>query len=458
MDAYTLWSLRLGFSSKQAERIKKHGIERFVKDSFAPSVAAIPHFIDEMPKTLDEIKQAYRHNGDDTKRRMDRTKRMEANLELKAWWIDRMRNEELPLREKMALFWHNHYVAAFSKVSVNYWIYCHNGILRENAFGNFRELTKKIVRSNAMLRYLDNNKNVKGKNNENLSRELLELFTIGIGNYTEEDIRNGAKGLSGLSMGDDGGAYRKGKSDREEFTYFGKKGNFKADEMVDIIFGQKNAPYHITRKILKWFVYDTPPEERVIYYGDYLREVDYEIAPLMLKMITEEFDKQVSGTKIKDPLLFILQLLHELDIKEINSKMVAHFIRFQGMDLFDQPNVKGWLGGAYWLSSQIYQQRQNLSDMLCTNAKNSRLIKIFEQDSGNALGSISTKLSWKKNGNNKDIIADLSERLLFYVDDDMQANFETVLKYDFNPGSVGAENGVMRLFNSMVRTPEFQII
>ena len=139
-------------------------------------------------------------------------------------------------------------------------------ILREHAFGNFKELTKQIIKSNAMVKYLDNVDNKKGKYNENLSRELLELFTIGIGNYTESDIKNGARALAGLNYGDNRAAYRRFAEDDTDKTYFGKTGNWKADDLVDIIFEQKNIPYLITRKILEWFIYDNPPEDLVTYY------------------------------------------------------------------------------------------------------------------------------------------------------------------------------------------------
>ncbi|MGQ2981937.1 DUF1800 domain-containing protein [Flavobacterium sp.] len=458
MDAYVLWSLRLGFSSKQAERIKKNGLERYLKDSFAKPRVSMPDFTKGWPKTPAEVSEMNRKFTGDEGRREARVIRDEGNLALKAWWIDRMRGQELPLREKMTLFWHNHYVAAFNKVSVNYWLLDHNMALRENAFGNFRELTKIMLRTNMLVRYLDNNSNVKGKFNENLSRELLELFTLGIGNYTEQDIKNGAMGLAGLTVGDDGAVYRRSKENDEPIVYFGKKGKFKADDMVDIIFKQKNTPYHITRKLLKWFIYDDPPEKLVTYYGDLLREKDFEIQPFLMKMFTEEFGKVTAGSKIKDPLSFILQLLHEFDARPISSRMVAQFAKIQGMDLFNQANVKGWNGGNYWLSPQIYSQRQNLADLLCTKVVNSRRVKIFAQEGSDALEKLTVNPAWDRNGNNKSIIADLSNRLLFNVDSSLQADLENMLRHDFDPKAKGAENGVMRLLNFMIRTPEFQLI
>ena len=252
-------------------------------------------------------------------------KEIQTSAEMKAWWIDKMIESEFPLREKMTCFWHNHYVSTFQKVKVNYWIFQHNQILRENAFGNFKTLTKEIIKSNAMVRYLDNTDNRKDKLNENLSRELLELFTLGIGNYTEEDIKNGAKGLAGLGIGEENAVYRKIFEDNESFVYFGKKGNFKIDEMIDIIFEQPNIPYLITRKILKWFIYDNPKEELVRYYGDYFKKMNFEIKPLLTKIFTEEFAKNNAGSKIKNPLEYSLQLMNELNVENPNEKLIAIF-------------------------------------------------------------------------------------------------------------------------------------
>ncbi|HAT80005.1 MAG TPA: DUF1800 domain-containing protein, partial [Flavobacterium sp.] len=313
---------------------------------------------------------------------------------------------------------------------------------------------------NAMVRYLDNVDNKKDKLNENLSRELLELFTLGIGNYSEEDIKNGAKGLAGLGIGEENAVYRKFFEDNESFIYLGKKGNFKIDEMIDIIFEQPNIPYLITRKILKWFIYDNPKEELVRYYGDYFKQMDFEIRPLLTKIFTEEFAKKNAGSKIKNPLEYSLQLMNELNISNTNTKLITFFIKEQGMDLFNQPNVKGWDGGNSWLTSQIFLQRNNTADLLCNGKNISRAKK--ENDNmmmnQNPNRQLNVKLNWNREGNNKEIIAQLSNRLLFQTDAANQQDFEKILKYDFDSKTEGSDNAVMRLFNFMVKTPEFQLI
>ena len=185
--------------------------------------------------------------------------------------------------------------------------------------------------------------------------------------------------------------------------------------------------------------------------------MNFEIKPLLTKIFTEEFAKKNAGSKIKNPLEYSLQLIDELNVENPNAKLIAFFIKEQGMDLFNQPNVKGWDGGNSWLTSQIFLQRNNVADLLCNGKNLSRgnTNAIMKQNPNKQLN---VKLNWDKEGNNKGIIAQLTDRLLFQVDKNTQQDFEQLLKYDFDSKTEGSENAVMRLFNFMVKTPEFQLI
>ena len=385
-------------------------------------------------------------------------KEIKTSNELKAWWIDEMKTTEFPLREKMTLFWENHFVTAYQKVKVNYWIFQKNQLLRENAFGNFKTLTKKAMQTNAMVRYLDNVDNKKGKLNENLSRELLELFTLGIGNYSEADIKNGAKGLAGLGVGETTAMYRRFLEDNDPIEYLGKKGVLKLDEMVDAIFDHPKIPYLLTQKILQWFLYDEPKENLVKHYGDYFRKVNFEIKPLLIKIFTEEFAKNdTAGSKIKNPLEYILLLTSELKTQRPESTTIAFFLKQQGMDLFNPPNVKGWDGGKSWLTSQIYLQRNNVADLL-SSGKSIPRSKLERENTLNKKQAFSISLDWNTKGTNKEIIKELTDRLLFSTDTSLQQDLEKILKYDFDPQSLGANDAVLRLFNAIIKSPEFQLI
>ncbi len=463
MNKNHLWSLRLGYSGKQAQSLSNLGIKRFLEKSFnAPVDKNLPDFLKDSPKTIAEFKalrQEIKDMNDDEKKVRLKAERKTHN-EMQVWWLQKMMREEFPLREKMTCFWHNHFVATFQKVKVNYWVFQHNQLLREHAFGNFKTLVKEVVQTNAMVKYLDNVDNKAGKINENLSRELLELFTLGIGNYTENDIKNGAKGLAGLGLGNDKAIYYPRQKDDDPIEYLGKKGVLKVDDLIDAIFEQTAAPYLITRKILKWFIYDNPSEALVRYYGDYFRAQNFEIKPLLTKIFLEEFEKENAASKIKDPLLYSLHLLNELQVEYANLRVVATFLRQQGMELFNQPNVKGWDGGNSWLSSQLYLQRGQAADWLCSGKNVLRhAAKNDDDDDETTQKALTPKLLWnKKVATNKEVIAELTNRLLGISDADLQADCEQLLKYDFDPSIQTADNAVLRLFNFIIKTPEFQLI
>jgi len=455
MNLETVWSLRLGFSAKQSTLIQKMGFESFLSASFHTNPKTRqPSFLQDVPKTFTELRaQRQKRRAMSEKEQKVRLQAMRRNMtDLKTWWINKMQADKLPLREKMVCFWHNHFVVTSKKIKVPFWIYEHNQILRENAFGNFRELTRKMVKNNAIILYLDNNDNKKGHINENLSRELLELFTLGIGNYTETDIKEGARALAGLGIGNGEAVYRFRKMDIGIKTYLGKSGNFKVDDLVDLIFQQKNIPYLITRKILQWFIYDNPPEELVKVYGDYLQKVDFEIAPFLKKVFLAEYKKPTAGSKIKDPLLCILQLLDELQVTDVKPTAILQFLKKQGMELMNPPNVKGWEGGKSWLTSQIFLQRNQVSDLLCRNKM------IGGRQRNGRTNKIQTNIQWNRSGNHRDIIEELSSRLLFQIDENLQNDMQSILKYDFDSNSPNANQSVLRLFNFITKTPEFQLI
>lgn len=464
MKKETLWSLRLGFTSKQEVAIGKLGIKSFLEYSFkAISDQTDPVFFSEIPKTLADI-NALKHK----KRIASPEGKQEINnqqdaisLAMQTWWIEKMINDEFPLREKMTCFWHNHFVATSQSVKVNYWIYQHNQILRNQAFGNYKTLTKEILKTNAIVEYLDNSLNRNEKINENLSRELLELFTLGVGNYSETDVKNGAKGLAGFTIGEEHAVYNPNWEVKEVFEYLGVKGNLKVDALVDAIFKHPKIPYLLTRKILKWFIYDHPSEKLVEYYGKYFKSVNFEIKPLLIKIFSEEYPKDTAGSKIKDPLTYIMQLFHNVNIDKPNSRIVAIFINQQGMNLYNQVNVKGWDGGNSWLNTQTYLQRNNVADMICT-AKNfrKRRLNLFEAEILESVknDTFKVQIDWDKNGTNKEIIARFSNKLLFAVDKELQKDMEELLKYDFKSSVEGSENGVTRLFNIILKLPEYQLI
>lgn len=460
MNREHLWSLRLGFSNQQADAITNLGIESFVKKSMSFSESLeVPSFLKDSPKTIAELRAFRKMKRDAVDKKAVNKDYARIGLELKSWWIQRMYESEFPLHEKMNLFWSNHFVSTYQKIKIPYYIFEHYNIIHSHAFGNYKTLVKKMMYSNAMLVYLSNNQNRKGKINENLGRELLELFTLGEGHYTENDIKNTARALAGLTVGDENGQYRTRITDMDSKMVFGKTGNFIIDDVVDIIFEQENVPYFITEKILKWFIYDHPPKDLIKTYGDRLKALNFEMAPFLTYVFNQEYSKDTAGSQIKNPLIFMLQLCDVLNIDKPNYKLLAFALKNQGMDLFDQPNVKGWDGGRSWLSSQLYLNRNQLVDLFVngqTQYAKKMLRRIDKYNNESTI--IEPSIDFDDNKTAKDIIADLSSKYIYNTNEEILDDMNQLLKYDFNPKSENAEESVLRLFSYIAKSPEYQII
>ncbi len=327
--------------------------------------------------------------------------------ELMDWWARRM--VELPttaaLREKMTLFWHNHFVSEYTKVETPHLMYRQNQLLRQNAFGDFRDLTKKVTIDAAMLVYLDGSGSKAGNPNENYARELLELFTIGTGfysdntpHYTEADIIELAKTLTGWRVpvsGSDSNTidaqpvYNTGSFDGSQKTIFGTKANFGIEghgdrNVIDLIFeqndrdlGRKRAAVFICTKLYEYFVYDTADMQIVAGMAATLEASNWQIGPVLRQLLLSEhfFDDNVIGAKIKSPAEFVAGAIRQLKLGFPNTADENQNVATPGMHapitamaylsqtLLNPPNVKGWPGGRNWISSATVPPRIRYAEL-----------------------------------------------------------------------------------------------
>lgn len=454
-------ALRLGFNTKHAELIQKIGVEKYISQQLnAKSELIEPDFIKNSPKSIKELQQFKKEAQKDNDKFEKVVKQIyRTGIEWKAFLAERLYNTENPLREKINLFFQNHFVSTYQSVKVPYWIFTQYKTINDYSLGNYKTLVKEMVYSNAMIKYLDNQKNVKGKINENLARELLELFTLGEGNYTENDIKNTALALAGLNFGEEKGVYRKFFQDNSTKTVFGKSGNFTIDEVIDIIFEQPNVAHFLSEKLLKWFFYDEPTQELIAHYGNYLKEKNFELKPFFQYFLSEECKKNNQGTQIKSPLQFLFQVLTDLEIETPNYIVLAFYLKNNGMDLYDQPNVKGWKLGKNWLTSQLFIERNQFIDFLIDGNQQfinrlNRKLERFE------VGKIEflPNLKLKNNQNAQTIIEELTERMIFKVNDQMMNELNQVLKYDFDPKAENAKQSILNVYQYLAKTPEFQIL
>jgi uncharacterized protein (DUF1800 family) len=361
-DVQTLFALG---PTEAVNRLVDYGSQSALKLE-PPSAAQLP----EPVKNMARLGPQERRDLNARLRREDQ-QRM---AELRSWWLRRMVESPRPLEEKLTLFWHGLFTSGYQTVRSSYAMYEQNELLRRHAAGNYGALLHAIVHDPAMLRYLDNSSNVRGRPNENLGRELLELFSMGEGNYSETDIKEGARALTGNTFDRQTWEFRYARSshDTGEKTVFGKTGDWDGDKLVDLILEQPATARYVVRKLFVFFVHDAPDEATIDSLADILREHDYELNPVLKTIfLSEEFySPRSASTHVKSPAELVVGTVRALPIENCDYPSLVVALRNMGQDLFEPPNVKGWDGGRTWLSTNWLLARQNFAVGLVTGGGN----------------------------------------------------------------------------------------
>lgn len=371
---------------------------------------------------------------------------------LKAWWIGLMLNQNKTLREKMVLFWHNHFSTEMASVDNAIWLYKHNVLLRDYALGNFKQMVRAITYDPAMLKYLNGNNNVKKAPDENYGRELQELFTMGKGpnsHYTEGDVKAAARVLSGVRienkiLAEAHGIFDMNRHDDtdKQFSAFygnaiikgkkGKEGEQEIDEMLNMIFAQEEVSKFICRKLYRFFVYhiiDEQTEKNIIEpLSKTFRKNNYEIKPVLKELLSSQhfFDVANRGCIIKNPIDFTVGLCREFEVQFPDS---ADYVNQYGLwltlqtqasqmqqNIGDPPNVAGW--PAYyqepqydkiWINSDTLPKRNVFSDKMIINGGFARATKKVMIDAVQFAQSL-------PNPANPDALINDSVKLLYMMD------------------------------------------
>ncbi|MGJ8743375.1 DUF1800 domain-containing protein [Polaribacter sp.] len=283
-------------------------------------------------------------------------------------WFQRLNNPSEILREKMTLFWANHFVCENKNIV---FVQNYNNLLRKNALGNFSDFTKSVAKDAAMLNYLNNKQNKKKSPNENFARELMELFTLGQDQYTENDIKESARAFTGYNHNFVGKfSFRERHHDTNEKTFFDKSGDFKGDDIIDIILQKKQCARFISEKIYAYFVNENIHKQHI----DEMVEVfykDYSIENLMRFVLLSSWfyaDENI-GTKIKSPIEFLVGMNTVVPYKIERSRQVILLQRLLGQVLMRPPNVAGWKTGRNWIDSNTIVTRLRLPSVLLNNAE-----------------------------------------------------------------------------------------
>lgn len=305
--------------------------------------------------------------------------------DMQRWWLRRMIETPRPLEEKMTLFYHGHFATSFRTIENSYHMFQQNMLFRKYAVGNFGELLFQIIRDPAMIAYLNNNQSRKTRPNENLAREIMELFSLGIGAYTERDIKEGARALTGYTFDDDTFTYRRNDHDTGGKTILGSTGNWDGDDFVKIILQQRACAQFMARKLYKFFAADIPPLEAA--EGDrhldpsMKRAIDdlasamlaskYEIKPVLRRLFLSEhfYDAQIRNQQIKSPVQLVVGAIRSLNTPVRDLLILVDALDLMGQNIFFPPSVKGWDGGRSWINTSTFYVRQNILAFLLTGKK-----------------------------------------------------------------------------------------
>ncbi|WP_353189458.1 DUF1800 domain-containing protein [Pandoraea pnomenusa] len=342
---------------------RAQAVDRLLDETRRAAVSAPPGWTAEPPLYGVPVKNM----TDDQKRELNqRRNRMAASLS--AWWAQEMATTPSPLTERMTMFWHNHFVSSDDKVREPVALYRQNVLLRANALGNFGTLLHAVSKDPAMLIYLDGAASRKGRPNENFAREVMELFTLGEGHYTEQDVREAARAYTGWGIDRPTMTYvwRPNVHDAGTKTVLNQTGDFDGDQMLDVLLARPETATFITGKLWREFVSPTPDAAQATRVADAFRESGYDIRTVMRALLlTPAFwDAKSRGTLVKSPSEFVTDTVRAFDIGYDDPQMLAQQMRVLGQDLFRPPNVKGWPGGDAWIDSTTLLARKQFVERM----------------------------------------------------------------------------------------------
>lgn len=369
-NQHLLWRAGFGPAVQDLEKLQQADPVTVYR-ALVKGSARQPDYLDVVPNALKGLMMGIGEAGqmnkrdlsaDEKKQIRERSREDLKNLNLH--WLAEMAASPAQLREKMAFFWHGHFACR------NLNIYYQQLLLhqvRTHALGNFGELLRAVSKSAAMLNFLNNNQNRKDHPNENFAREVMELFTMGRGQYREQDIKEAARAFTGWGA-TLGGEFvlRRMQHDEGEKIFLGRKGNFDGDDIIDILLGQPATARFITAKIYCFFVQEQVDADRVEVLAKSFYESGYDIGKLLNSIFTSDwfYDQRYIGNRIKSPIELIVGIRRQLPFTMQDESAQLVFQKLLGQILFYPPNVAGWPGGRTWIDSSSLLFRMRLPQMI----------------------------------------------------------------------------------------------
>ncbi len=360
---------RTGFSPPSAEVARYVGLSRaqavamLLDGARTEAVTPPPDWIDELPPA-----RALRQTWTPEQQRAEQQTRNQRYEALRAGWVHEMLVTPSPLTERMTLFWHNHFTSGQDKVPYPQTMAAQHRLLRRNALGRFDTLLHAVAKDPAMLQYLDGANNRKGRPNENFAREVMELFTLGEGHYTQRDVSEAARAYTGWSLDPDTLQYvwRPNLHDDGVKTVLGESGPFDGDQVLDILLARPEAARFISAKLWREFISDTPDPARLDAIAARFRQSGYDIKVALSELLLSDafWDDGNRGVLIKSPAEFVAGTVRLFDVSYGDPAPFVNTLRALGQNLFYPPNVKGWPGGASWINSTTLLARKQFVEQL----------------------------------------------------------------------------------------------
>ncbi len=305
-----------------------------------------------------------------------RAQQAEWLFDLRGWWLNRMRFTKFPLKEKLTLFWHGHFTSSAEKVHSTYCLYRQNELYRTHGIGNWRTLLVEMAKDPAMLIYLDNAQSKKDHPNENFARELMELFTLGEGHYTEQDVKEAARAFTGWTLHPDEFEFiaRSRQHDDGTKRVLSQTGKLGGEEVIDAIIRQPQSAVFIARKLWSFFAFEDPPPDLTRALARALVDARFEFRPFLKTVFLsrEFYSDRAMGTQIKSPVQWLVGTARATESPLPDTADAVTILRALGQELFAPPSVKGWDGGIAWISTTRLLHRYNIAGMLVKGAEEMR--------------------------------------------------------------------------------------
>jgi uncharacterized protein (DUF1800 family) len=363
------WRAGFGIGVKKIDQLKSKSKNEIIKDLFhdASKVNLLQLDLSEFDLIKNKSSKALKiEMGEEAYRKL-RQKSQRKVRDLNYAWLERLTEPSSILREKMTLFWSNVFVCRDNHI---FHIQHFNNTLRKNALGNFRVLVKTIAKEASMSKYLNNRQNRKKSPNENFARELMELFTLGIGNYTEQDIKEAARAFTGWSFKLNGDfVLREKQHDAGVKTFFDKSGYFGGDDIIDLILEKKQCARFICDKVYKYFV-NPIVDQRHLDEITTIFFKDYDINNLMLYIFNAKwfYNDENIGVKIKSPVELLVGIRRVVPVTFTKKNQLNYLQKMMGQVLLYPENVSGWKGGKNWIDSNTLMFRMKLASLILNDA------------------------------------------------------------------------------------------